>query len=209
MLFATCLIVSNLIVGKMWSLAGTVTIPASVIIFPITYILSDVFTEVYGFRKTRTLIWLGFACNVVAVMAYVITVDLPHPAYWIDQDAYVVVLGKAPRILAASFVAYLIGEFSNSIIMSRLKIATKGEKLWMRIIGSTMIGEACDSAIFISIAFAGTLPAGQLLTTILYQYLFKVGFEVVFIPLTYKVIAVLKKKEDLDTYDYDVKYNIF
>ena len=208
MMFVTCLIVSNMIAGKMWSLSEAVSIPASVILFPVTYILSDVFTEIYGFHKTKFIIWIGFACNILAVVAYIITIDLPYPTHWIDQDAYAIVFGMAPRVLAASFVAYLFGELSNSLIMSRLKIATKGSRLWMRVIVSSLAGEALDSALFILIAFLGVVPTDQILSMIMFQYLFKLGFELVLSPLTCKVIGILKKKEGIDTFDYDIRYTI-
>ncbi len=127
MLFATCIIVSNLIAGKVWALTDNIVMPASVILFPITYILADVFTEVYGFGKAKIVIWTGFACNLVAVIAYVITVDMDYPKYWLGQDAFSIVLGLTPRMLLASFIGYLFGEFSNSVILSKLKIAMKGK----------------------------------------------------------------------------------
>ena len=209
MVFVTCLLVSNLIAGKIWNICGSVMVPASVILFPVTYILSDVFTEVYGFRKARGIIWAGFACNFIAVFAYVITIVLPYPKYWLSQDAFGVVLGMTPRFLAASFAAYLFGEFSNAIIMSRLKVRTKGARLWERTIISTIVGEALDSVIFIVISFAGLIPNDQLFRMIIYQYLFKVIFEIIFTPLTYYVTGTLKKKEGIDTYDYDADYRLF
>ncbi len=209
MLYVTCLLISNIIAGKTWAVYGNIVVPAAVILFPVTYIMADVFTEVYGFDKMRLVIWGGFFCNLIAVLTYIIVIDLPYPASFLNQDAFAVVFGMTPRVLGASFVGYLFGEFSNSIVMSKLKIITKGEKLWMRTIGSTVIGEALDSVIFVSIAFAGTVPAKQLMTMILFQYLFKLGFEVVLTPVTYRVIAYLKKKEGIDTYDYDHKYRIF
>ncbi len=209
MLFLTCLVVSNLIAGKMWAVTDSITVPASVILFPITYILADVFTEVYGFGYARMVIWAGFACNFFAVVAYVITVDLPSPSNWTEQLAYAVVLGFTPRALVASFAGYLAGEFSNSLILSKMKIFTKGKYLWARTIGSTLVGEALDSALFIVIAFSGTIDTVPLLKMMLFQYLLKVLFEVVFTPVTYFVIGVLKKKEGIDKYDYDEKYRLF
>lgn len=209
MLYVTCLIVSNIVAGKLWSLTESITVPAAVILFPVTYILSDIFTEVYGFKSAKIVIWLGFICNFFAVITYVIVIDLPHPLSWLDQDAFAIVFGLTPRVLAASFLAYLVGEFTNSIVLSRLKVMSKGKLLWVRTIGSTVIGEALDSAIFITVSFAGEVPSGQLVTMIMYQYLFKLGFEIVFTPLTYWVIGVLKKKEGIDTYDYDRDYRLF
>ena len=208
MIFVTCLLVSNLIAGKIWLVWDGVEVPASVILFPITYILADVFTEVYGFGKARLIIWTGFGCNFLAVFCYVVTIILPSPNHWLGQDAFAVVLGMTPRFLLASFIAYLVGEFSNSMILSMLKVRTKGKRLWERTIGSTIVGEAFDSFIFITIAFAGTMPTKQLFSMILFQYLFKLSFEVVFTPVTYLVIGFLKKKEGIDTFDYEQRYDI-
>lgn len=132
--YITCLLLSNLIAGKMWAVTSNVTLPAAVILFPITYILSDVFTEVYGFEKARTLIWLGFGCSFFAVAIYLLTIALPHPGYWENQEAYAIVMGTTPRVAIASFAGYLFGEFSNAIILSKLKILTKGKSLWIRTI---------------------------------------------------------------------------
>ena len=208
MVFVTCLIVSNLIAGKVWGISEHIAVPTSVILFPVTYILADVFTEVYGFGYARNVIWIGFVCNLVAVVAYVITVDIPYPKYWLGQDAYAVVLGITPRVLVASFIGYLVGEFSNSVILSKLKIATKGKKLWLRTIGSTVVGEALDSALFVSIAFAGTIATKNLLLMILFQYLFKLAIETAFTPATYYVVGLVKRVEGIDTYDYGQKYRI-
>ena len=209
MIFVAALIVSNLIAGKMWSVFADITVPASVILFPVTYMLADVFTEIYGFRRTRIIIWTGFACNFIAVFAYVVTVILPYPSFWLDQDAFGVVFGMTPRVLAASFAAYLIGEFSNSIIMSRMKVRSNGKRLWERIITSTLVGEAFDTIIFVMISFVGIIPSSHLFSMIFFQYMFKVCFEIVLIPLTYWVIGTLKTKEGIDVYDNNIKYNVF
>lgn len=208
MMFVTCLVVSNLIAGKIWAISDSITVPASVILFPVTYILADVFTEVYGFKRARLIIWSGFACNFIAVFAYIITVTLPYPSYWYTQSAYAVVLGITPRMLIASFAGYLIGEFSNSVILSLLKVKTQGRKLWLRTIGSTIVGEALDSIVFIFIAYAGIIETEHILRMILFQYILKVLFEVVFTPFTYYVVGILKKKEGIDTFDNDVKYRL-
>lgn len=207
-IYVTCLLLSNLIAGKMWSVTSNVTLPAAVILFPITYIFGDIFTEVYGFKKARTIIWLGFVCSFFAVLIYLITIALPHPSFWENQDAYVIVLGTTPRVAIASFVGYLFGEFSNSIVLSKLKVLTKGRNLWVRTILSTVVGEGFDSIIFITISFLGTMETSVVLQMILFQYLFKVCYEVLFTPLTYLIVGFVKKKEEIDTYDYDVKYNV-
>lgn len=206
--YVTCLLLSNLIAGKMWAVTESITLPAAVILFPVTYILGDVFTEVYGFKNARTVIWLGFGASFFAVAVYLIVIALPHPAFFEAQDAYKIVLGTTPRVAAASFIGYLFGEFSNSMILSKLKVKTNGRLLWVRTILSTVVGEGFDSVIFITISFFGTMENGVLLRMILFQYLFKVLYEIIFTPVTYAVTGWLKKKEQIDTYDHDVKYNV-
>ncbi|MBO4459037.1 MAG: queuosine precursor transporter [Clostridiales bacterium] len=206
--FVACLLLSNLIAGKMWAVTEDITLPAAVILFPVTYILGDVFTEVYGFRKARLIIWAGFAASFFAVIIYLITIALPHPGYWEGQEAYATVMGTTPRVAIASFAGYLFGEFSNSMILSRLKVVTGGRKLWLRTIGSTLIGEGFDSVIFIMISFWGTMENSVVLKMILFQYLFKVCYEILFTPVTYAVVKFIKKKEGIDTFDNDIKYNI-
>ena len=207
-IYVTCLLLSNLIAGKMWAVSGDITLPAAVILFPITYNFGDVFTEVYGFKKARTLIWLGFGCSFFAVAIYLLTIALPYPGYWENQEAYAIFMGTTPRVAIASFAGYLFGEFSNSIILSKLKVATKGKNLWIRTILSTVVGEGFDSVIFIMISFWGTMENSVVLRMILFQYLFKVCYEVLFTPLTYAVVNWIKRKEGIDTFDIDVKYNV-
>lgn len=206
-IYVTCLLLSNLIAGKMWAVTESITLPAAVILFPITYIFGDIFTEVYGFKKARTIIWLGFGCSFFAVAVYLITIALPHPGFWENQDAYATVLGTTPRVAAASFIGYLFGEFSNSVVLSRLKVATGGKKLWVRTILSTLVGEGLDSLIFVTISFYGTMDNATLARMILFQYLFKVCYEALFTPATYAIVNWLKKKEETDVFDYNVKYN--
>ena len=206
-IFVTCLLLSNLIAGKMWAVTADITLPAAVILFPLTYIIGDVFTEVYGFRKARTIIWLGFGCSFFAVLIYLVTIALPHPGYWENQEAYAVVMGTTPRVAIASFAGYLFGEFSNSFVLSKLKVITKGKNLWLRTILSTVVGEGLDSIIFITISFWGTMENSIVLKMILFQYLFNVGYEVLFTPVTYAVVKAVKKKEGVDVYDEGLKYN--
>lgn len=207
-IFVSCLLLSNLIAGKMWAVTDDITLPAAVILFPLTYIIGDVFTEVYGFRKARSIIWLGFVCSFFAVLIYIITIALPHPGYWENQGAYEAVLGTTPRVAVASFAGYLSGEFSNSIILSKLKVMSKGKKLWVRTILSTVIGEGLDSFIFIMISFWGTMENSVVLNMILFQYLFKVAYEILFTPVTYLVVKLIKRKEGIDVYDEGIKYNL-
>ena len=207
-MYVTCLLLSNLIAGKMWAVSENITLPAAVILFPVTYIFGDIFTEVYGFKKARSIIWAGFACSFFAVIVYLITIWLPHPGYWDGQDAYKTVMGTTWRVATASFAGYLFGEFSNSMILSKLKVVTKGKNLWIRTILSTIVGEGFDSVIFITIAFWGTMDNKIVLQMILFQYLFKVAYEILFTPLTYIFVKAVKRVEGIDTYDYDVKYHI-
>ncbi|MDD6037788.1 MAG: queuosine precursor transporter [bacterium] len=207
-IYVTCLLLSNLIAGKMWGVTANITLPAAVILFPITYIFGDIFTEVYGFKDARIIIWLGFACSFFAVVVYMITIALPHPDFWTNQEAYAMVLGTTPRVALASFVGYLFGEFSNAMVLSKLKVKTGGKKLWLRTILSTLVGEGFDSVIFVTISFLGTMDNRTVLQMILFQYLFKVAYEVICTPLTYAIVDWLKKKEGVDTFDYDVKYRV-
>lgn len=206
-IFVVCLLLSNLIAGKIIQIAN-VALPAAVILFPVTYIFGDIFTEVYGFRKSKTIIWMGFACNAFAVTVYVVTLRLPYPDFWNGQEAFSVVLGTTPRVLVASLFGYLAGEFTNSIILSKLKVKMDGRKLWVRTISSTVVGEAFDTAIFIIVSFWGTMGNAVLIQMMLFQYLWKVCYEIVLTPFTYAVIKWLKTREGIDTYDYNIKYHV-
>ena len=204
--FVTCLITANIIAVKVISV-GFIILPAAIIIFPLSYVFGDILTEVYGYRVARRVIWLGFTCNLIAVIAIWLGGLLPPAPEWEHQTAYETILGYAPRLLVASFAAYLIGEFANSFVLAKMKIATSGRWLWTRTIGSTIVGQGLDSAVFISIAFAGTLSFGLIGTTILTHWLVKTGYEAVATPFTYAIVNYLKKKEGIDTYDYDTRFN--
>ncbi len=205
-LFVTCLLTANIIAVKFILLLGFL-VPAGVIIFPLSYLFGDVLTEVYGYAASRRVIWLGFFCNLLAVIAFTIGGLAPAATFWHDQAAYNTILGYTPRLLLGSFVAYLVGEFTNSFVLARLKIATKGRWLWTRTIGSTLVGEGLDTLIFILIAFVGTLPTSALFQAILTQWIFKVLYEVVATPFTYWIVGFLKRKEGLDTYDYSTNFS--
>ncbi len=207
-LFLTTLLVSNVIAGKLISVYGVV-LPSAVILFPITYILGDVFTEVYGFKKTRIIIWGGFAANLLMSLIFMIAVALPIPDFFKAQGAYATVLGMTPRVVLASLIAYWMGEFANSITLSILKKTTGGRFLWTRTISSTVVGQAFDTILFIGIAFYGLVPLPVLWGMIVAQYVFKVSYEVIFTPLTYVVVGAVKRKEGIDTFDTGVAYNPF
>lgn len=205
-IFITCLITANIAAVKLIEVFRFV-LPAGTIIFPISYIFGDVLTEVYGYRQARRVIWLGFFCNFIVVVAIWIGQVLPPASFWDGQKAYERILGYTPRLLVASFLAYLVGEFANSFVLAKMKIATKGRWLWTRTIGSTLVGEGLDSLVFMTLAFAGTMPAGALLSAILAQWLVKSAYEAVVTPLTYIVVNFLKRKEGLDVFDYDTRFN--
>ena len=207
-LFVSSLIVSNIIAVKVIDVAGMI-LPAAIIIFPISYILGDVLTEVYGFARARQVIWLGFLCNLFAVVAITLGGLLPAAGFWPGQDAYDMILGAVPRILAASFAAYLVGELVNAYVLARLKVAMEGRHLWVRTIGSTLAGQLLDSAIFITIAFAGIMPTEVLLGAIVTQWLVKSAYEALATPLTYAVVGFLKRTDDVDVYDRDVHFRPF
>lgn len=207
-LFVTSLIVSNIIAVKLIDVAGMI-LPAAIIIFPVSYILGDVLTEVYGFARARQVIWLGFLCNLFAVVAISVGGLLPAAGFWGGQEAYDAILGAVPRILAASFIAYLVGEFINAYVLARLKVAMEGRHLWVRTIGSTLAGQLLDSAIFITIAFAGILPVEVLVTAIVTQWLVKSGYEALATPLTYAVVGFLKRADGVDAYDRDIQFRPF
>jgi uncharacterized integral membrane protein (TIGR00697 family) len=205
-LFVTCLITANIIAVKLILLFGFL-VPAGIIVFPLSYLFGDVLTEVYGYGAARQVIWLGFLCNLLAVIAIFLGGLAPAAPFWHDQTAYETILGFTPRLLLASFIAYLVGEFTNSFVLAKLKIATKGRWLWIRTIGSTLVGEGLDTLIFISIAFWGIIPSQLILTAILTQWVFKVVYEVVATPFTYLIVGFLKRRENLDTYDNRTNFN--
>ncbi len=204
--FVTCLIVSNIIAVKMVSVAG-LTVPAAIIVFPVSYICGDVLTEVYGYHQARRVILLGFFCNLIAVLAIFGGQILPGASFWDGQAAYERILGYTPRLLVASFLAYLVGEIANSYVLARMKIATKGRWLWTRTIGSTLVGQGLDSLVFLSLAFAGTMPVVELTSAIVTQWLMKCLYEASATPITYLAVSLLKRHEGLDTYDYQTQLN--
>ena len=205
-IFITSLITSNIIAVKLVNIFGLV-MPAGIIIFPISYIFGDVLTEVYGYRQARQVIWLGFFCNLVAVIAIWVGQILPAASFWEGQAAYERILGYTPRLLLASFLAYLVGEFANSYVLAKMKIATKGRWLWARTIGSTLVGQGLDSLVFMTLAFVGTIPLTVLAGAIVVQWLFKSAYEAVVTPLTYGVVNFLKRHEGLDVFDYGTRFN--
>jgi hypothetical protein len=207
-LFVMFLLLSNIIAGKLIQVFGLV-LPAAAILFPLSYLFGDVLTEVYGYRKSRLVIWVGFACNALMALIFLAAIALPYPSFWHNQNAYATVLGMTPRLVGASLVGYWAGEFSNSAILSLMKKLTGGRWLWTRTIGSTVIGQGVDTLIFIVGAFYGLVPAGVLIQMVVAQYVWKVVYEAAATPLTYLIVGWLKRVEGVDTFDWGVRYNPF
>jgi len=205
-LFTGALIVSNIIAVKIANFSGVsgpiddFSLPVAVIIFPVAYIFGDILTEVYGFRAARRVIWSAFLANAMVVVAIVAAQHVPEASFKSDQAAYESILGQTWRIVLASFAGFLVGEFANSMVLSRLKVATEGRFLWLRTISSTIVGQGLDSAIFITIAFGGNEGPG-IWFFIWRQWLFKSLFEIVLTPVTYAAVTTLKRLEGLDVYD--------
>ena len=211
-LFVTVLLVSNIIAVKLIHV-GTLPfrflgsdllfLPAAMIVFPVSYIIGDVLTEVYGFKLARGVIWLGFACNALGALFIWLAGLIPAEIFWANQEAYDAILGQARWVLLGSFAAYLVGEFSNSMVLAWLKNVTEGRFLWLRTISSTVVGQGFDSFVFIFIAFGigGNLPTDQLFRIVLIQWFAKIAYEALATPLTYAVVTYLKRKEQLDVYD--------
>lgn len=205
-LFVTCLITANIIAVKVVSF-GPIILPAAIFIFPLSYVIGDVLTEVYGYRWARKVIWLGFICNLIFVIFAWVGQILPPASFWEGQAAYERILGYIPRLLSASFFGYLVGEFANSFVLAKMKILTRGRWLWSRTISSTIVGQGLDTSIFITLAFIGTSSFVPVM--ILYHWLAKVTIEAAATPITYLVVNSLKRKEALDTYDDETNFNPF
>lgn len=205
-LFVTVLVISNIIAVKLVT-AGPLVLTAAIVLFPLSYILADVLTEVYGYAVARQVIWIGFLCNLVAVCAMMLGGLLPAAPFWQEQEAYDAILGFSARLLAASFLAYLGGEFLNAFVLAKLKLRTGGRHLWLRTVSSTLVGQALDSAVFVVVAFAGVLPPPALAVAALSQWAAKSLYEALATPLTYLVVGFLKRSEGVDHYDRGTRFN--
>jgi uncharacterized integral membrane protein (TIGR00697 family) len=214
--FVTVLVCSNLIgPAKIAQLdlpvLGTVTFGAGVLFFPISYVFGDILTEVYGYARARRVIWCGFGALLFASVMASVVVALPPAPFWQHQAAYEVAFGSTWRIVAASMIAYFCGEFVNSFVLAKMKIATHGRWLWARTIGSTIFGEAVDSTLFYPLAFYNTniIPNDKLPLVMVAQFVTKVAVEVIFTPITYKIVGALKKAENEDYYDRNTEFTPF
>ena len=206
--FVAVLLISNVASTKIVDF-GWFTFDGGTLLFPLSYIFGDILTEVYGYKQSRKVIWLGFFSALMMSAVFYIVGQLPPAPEWGNQEAYNAILGATPRIVLASLIAYTCGSFSNSMILARMKVWTKGKYLWARTIGSTVVGELVDSTLFILVAFLGVLPPALLVTLIVSNYIFKTLVEVAFTPLTYKVVRFLKRVEGDDFYDIDTNSNPF
>ncbi len=200
--FVVVLLVSNLLAQKICRI-GPFAVSGAILLFPITYIFGDVFTEVYGYGASRRAIWLGFFATALLYVAAAATIALPADPGWHNQAAFATVFGFVPRILAASLAAFWAGEFANSYVMARMKLLTNGRMLWTRTVGSTVVGQLVDTALVITLTFGGIVPARTIVSMILTGYLLKVGYEVLATPLTYLVITALKRAEGGEANDVE------
>jgi len=208
MAFIAVYLISQVSSAKLFAL-GSLSLPGAAVVFPLSYIFGDVLTEVYGYAMTRRVIWVGFGAAVLMALVLWIVQVLPPAPEWANQEAYQAILGVVPRMVAGSVFAYWAGEFANSYVMAKMKVLTEGRHLWSRTIGSTVVGQAVDSAVFASIAFSGRLPWPALLHIATSLYLFKVAYEVVATPVTYFIVGWLKKAEGLDVFDQGTNFSPF
>jgi len=207
-MFVTILMVSNTVAVKITHL-GPFYFDGATILFPIAYIFGDILTEVYGYKRSRIVVWIGFLACIIMSLIYWLVGILPAAADWQQQEAYLAILGQTPRIVVASLIAYLGGEFVNAFILAKLKIATAGRFLWTRTIGSTVVGQAVDTVLFVGIAFTGVIPSNLLWYMIISNYVFKTVFEIIATPFTYAAVGVVKRVEEVDYYDRDTNFNPF
>ena len=207
-LFVAVLIISNIVSTKIL-IFGPFTFDGGTLIFPLTYIFGDILTEVYGYSNSRRIIWIGFlSCLLMSVTFFIVGI-LPSSPDWKNQDSYNLILGVTPRIVLASLIAYLFGEFSNSFVLSKMKLISNGKHLYMRTISSTIIGQIFDTGLFVFIAFLGMFPIFTLFAIAISNYIFKVLIEALMTPVTYKVVGYLKKSDEIDTFDSGISYNPF
>jgi uncharacterized integral membrane protein (TIGR00697 family) len=207
-IFVVLLLISNL-VGQKITAIGPVRVGGAQLLFPLTYIFGDVFTEVYGYGASRRAIWIGFFASALLSLMCVFMVWLPPAPGWNNQEAYRTVFYQVPRMVAASLIAYWCGEFANSLVLAKMKLWTDGKYLWTRTVGSTVVGQAVDTTVFMTLAFGGSLTVSLVAGLIFWGYLFKVVYEVLATPLTYQIVNFLKRHEGVDTFDRFTNFNPF
>ncbi len=207
-LFCVCLIAANILETKQISVLG-ISLTGGLIVFPISYIINDCVCEVWGFQKARLLIWTGFAMNFFFVAMGALCDWIPGAPYWTNEAGFHAIFGLAPRVAAASFVAFIVGSFANAYVMSKMKIRDKGRNFSLRAILSTIVGESFDSVIFFPLALGGVVPTDELPKLMLWQVLLKTVYEVIALPITIRIVKALKEHEGEDTYDTDVNYSIW
>lgn len=205
--FCVCLVAANLLETKVVQM-GLITVTAGLIVFPISYIINDCIAEVWGFRKARLIIWMGFLMNFMVVVLGQIAVALPAASFWEGEEGFNFVFGMAPRIAVASLTAFLVGSFINAYVMSRMKVASQGRNFSARAILSTVAGESADSLIFFPLAFGGLMPLTELAKLMLVQVVLKTAYEVIILPVTIRVVNYIKKVDDSDVYDEHISYNV-
>lgn len=202
------LIISNISATKLVQLGPIIT-DGGTLLFPLAYIFGDILTEVYGYKASRRVIYTGFFWMLVAAVSFQLVVIAPPAPEYELQDSFASILGQTPRILLASLIAYFAGEFTNSYVLAKMKVWTQGRTLWSRTIGSTIVGQAVDTAVFMVIAFGGIFSLGTLWVGFWSTYLLKVAIEVLFTPITYRIVTWLKREEGVDVYDRDTNFNPF
>ena len=206
-LFNVCLIAANLLETKVIQI-GSLTVTAGLLVFPISYIINDCIAEVWGFKKARLIIWSGFAMNFFVVALGLIAVAIPAAPFWEGEEHFDFVFGMAPRIVAASLMAFLVGSFLNAYVMRKMKVASRGRHFSARAILSTLAGEPADSLIFFPVAFGGIIAWRELLIMMCIQIILKSMYEVIILPVTIRVVKAIKKIDGSDVYDTDISYNV-
>ena len=206
LLFTVCLIVSNIVEQKLIQI-GPIEATAGLLIFPISYIINDLIAEVWGYKKVRLIIWNGFLMNFLVILVFRLSIWVPGSVNFTHQAAFELVLGNTERIVAASFVAFLVGAFLNAFVMSKMKILQRGRGFSIRAVVSTLIGESADSLVFFTLAFTGIIPTQALIMLIITQTAMKTGYEILALPLTNVLVKWVKKREETDVYDNNISYN--
>lgn len=206
-LFCVCLITANVLETKQISI-GQINITGGLLVFPVSYIINDCVCEVWGYSKARLLIWLGFAMNLMFVAFGALADAIPGAPYWDNEEGFHAIFGLAPRIVTASFIAFIAGSFINAYVMSRMKISSKGKHFSLRAVVSTVLGETADSLIFFPLAFIGVIPAAELMPLIVSQVILKTLYEIIILPVTIRVVKKTKEHEGEDVYDDNISYNL-